>query len=51
MKVNFYEQVDDKLLRFAVIIARYNGGWYFVNTGRGTPMNFLEATGNRERKF
>ena len=29
MKVNFYEQVDDKLLRFAVIIARHNGKWVF----------------------
>ena len=29
MKVNFYEQVDDELLRFAVIIARHNGKWVF----------------------
>ena len=29
MKVNFYEQVDDELLRFAVIIARHNGEWVF----------------------
>ncbi len=25
MKVNFYEQVDDERIRFAVIIARHNG--------------------------
>ena len=29
MKVNFYEQVDDKLLKFAVIISRHNGQWVF----------------------
>ena len=29
MKVNFYEQVDDKLLKFAVIISRHNGKWVF----------------------
>ena len=29
MKVNFYEQVDDKLLKFAVIISRTNGKWVF----------------------
>ena len=29
MKVNFYEQVDDKLLKFAVIISKHNGQWVF----------------------
>lgn len=29
MKVNFYETVDDKLLKFAVIISRHNGKWVF----------------------
>lgn len=29
MKVNFYETVDDKLLKFAVIISKYNGKWVF----------------------
>ena len=29
MKVNFYEQVDDRLLKFAVIISRHNGQWVF----------------------
>ncbi|WP_158099407.1 GNAT family N-acetyltransferase [Pseudoflavonifractor sp. An85] len=29
MRVNFYEYVDDELLRFAVIIARHNGKWVF----------------------
>lgn len=29
MQVKFYEQVDDKLLRFAVIVARHRGKWVF----------------------
>lgn len=29
MQVNFYEQVDDKRLRFAVIVARHRGQWVF----------------------
>lgn len=28
-KVNFYENVADSLLKFAVIIARHNGKWVF----------------------
>jgi 8-oxo-dGTP diphosphatase len=29
MKVNFYNKVDDELLKFAVIISKYNGKWVF----------------------
>ncbi len=29
MKVNFYETTDDKLLKFAVIIAKHNEKWVF----------------------
>ncbi len=29
MKVNFYETVDDKLLKFAVIISKHGGKWVF----------------------
>lgn len=29
MKVNFYENVDDKLLKFAVIISKSQGKWVF----------------------
>lgn len=28
-KVNFYQEVDDSLLRFAVIVAQYHGKWVF----------------------
>lgn len=29
LTVNFYEQVDDKLLKFAVIVSMHNGKWVF----------------------
>lgn len=29
MKVQFYDKVDDKLLKFAVIISKANGKWLF----------------------
>ncbi|MGN1117525.1 MAG: NUDIX domain-containing protein [Acutalibacteraceae bacterium] len=29
MQVNFYEKADDSLLKFAVIISKYNGKWVF----------------------
>ncbi|MBQ8766247.1 MAG: NUDIX domain-containing protein [Clostridia bacterium] len=29
MQVKFYEKVDDSLLKFAVIISKYNGKWVF----------------------
>ena len=29
MKVNFYETIDDTLLKFAVIISKHNGKWVF----------------------
>ena len=29
MQVKFYEQVEDHLLRFAVIVARHRGKWVF----------------------
>lgn len=29
MKVNFYDDVDDSLLKFAVIISKHNGKWVF----------------------
>ena len=28
-KVNFYDSIDDSMLKFAVIIARHNGKWVF----------------------
>ena len=28
-KVNFYDSINDSMLKFAVIIARHNGKWVF----------------------
>lgn len=38
LKVNFYEQVDDTLLKFAVIVSKYNNKWVFCNN-YGTGAN------------
>ena len=29
LKVNFYESADNELLKFAVIVSKYNGKWVF----------------------
>ena len=29
MKVNFYEEIEDSLLKFAVIVAKSEGKWVF----------------------
>lgn len=29
LEVNFYDEMDDNLLKFAVIIVKYNGKWVF----------------------
>ena len=37
LQVKFYDSADDALLKFAVIIARYNGKWVFCrHKDRGT---------------
>jgi len=58
MKVNFHETVDDKLLKFAVIISKYNGSWVFckhkerntyeVPGGHREPNETILETAKRE---
>ena len=58
MKVNFYETVDDNLLKFAVIISKHNGKWVFckhkerntyeVPGGRREPAESILETAKRE---
>ena len=58
MKVNFYETADDKLLKFAVIIAKHNGKWVFckhkerntyeVPGGHREPNESILETAKRE---
>ena len=30
MKIQFYETIDDYLLKYAVIVSKYKGQWVFV---------------------
>ena len=36
MSVNFYDSVDDKLLKFAVIVSKSNGKWVFCKHKKRT---------------
>lgn len=57
-KVNFYESVNDELLKFAVIIAKINGKWVFckhklrntyeVAGGHREPNEKIDDTARRE---
>lgn len=42
MSVNFYETIDDKLLKFAVIVSKTNGKWVFC---KHKQRNTLEVPG------
>ncbi|MGN1329295.1 MAG: NUDIX domain-containing protein [Eubacterium sp.] len=42
MSVNFYENVDDELLKFAVIVSKTNGKWVFC---KHKQRNTLEVPG------
>ena len=44
--VNFYDSVDDSLLKFAVIIARHNGKYVFCKHKNRTTLEI--AGGHRE---
>lgn len=56
--VKFYEEIDDSLLKFAVIIAKYQGKWVFckhkerdtleVPGGHREPGETIEETARRE---
>ena len=38
-KVNFYDSIDDSMLKFAVIIAKHNGKWVLCKfCSNGTPI-------------
>lgn len=42
MSVNFYENIDDELLKFAVIVSKTNGKWVFC---KHKQRNTLEVPG------
>ena len=41
VEVNFYDNIDDKMLKFAVIISKTNGKWYFASIKKEIHWNFL----------
>ncbi len=47
LKVNFYNSVDDALLKFAVIISRYNDQWVFC---KHKERNTYECPGGHREK-
>ena len=47
MKVNFYDSINDSMLKFAVIIARHNGKWVFC---KHKERNTWEAPGGGHRE-
>ena len=44
LEIKFYNKVDDKLLKFAVIISKTNGKWIFC---KGIPMSFRGGIGKK----
>lgn len=58
LEVRFYEEADDKLLQFAVIVSRYQGKWVFCKHkdrttyecpgGHREPGEDIETTARRE---
>lgn len=47
MKVNFYENIDDSLLKFAVIISKHNEKWVFC---KHKNRNTYEVPGGHREK-
>ena len=47
MQVNFYENIDDRLLKFAVIISKSNGKWVFC---KHKERNTYEIPGGHREK-
>lgn len=47
MEVNFYENIEDRLLKFAVIVAKSNGKWVFC---KHKQRNTYEVPGGHREK-
>lgn len=50
-KVNFYDTIDDSLLKFAVIIPDITASGYFASTRKEIHGRFREDIGKRARIF
>ena len=47
-KVNFYDSINDSMLKFAVLIARHNGKWVFC---KHKERNTWEVPGGHRMKI
>ncbi len=50
-KVNFYDSIDDSMLKFAVIIAKHNGKWVFCKHRERSTWEGPEDIENKVRIF
>ena len=51
IEVKFYDEVNDALLRFAVIISKKDGKWVFCNTEIGKLMRFRADTEKKASRY
>lgn len=51
IEVNFYDEVDDFLLEFAVIISKSNGKWVFCKHKEEIHLKYREDTEKPVRKL
>ena len=51
VEVKFYDSIDDKLLKFAVIISNTNGKWIFCKHRERDLMKSQEGTGKVAKIF
>ena len=51
VEVKFYDSIDDKLLKFAVIISKTNGKWIFCKLEKEILMKSQEGTGKVAKIF
>ena len=50
ISVEFHNTVDDSLLKFAVILSRYQGNGCFASIGIGIPTSVPEAAGKQGKR-
>ena len=48
MKIQFYQTIDDHLLKYAVIVSKYKGQWVFVKHKERTT---YEVPGGHREAF
>ena len=51
IEVNFYDEIDDSLLEFAVIISKSNGKWVFCKHKKEIHLKYREDTETPVRKL